>query len=292
MPRHSAGLSIVLAAATAAVAAALLAPAQAPATGKPRVAALQVALRAHGLYESTIDGLRGPQTRRGIRRFQRSAGLAVDGVVGPRTRKALGRLGRPRLGSRVIRAGRVGWDVAALQFALAWHGFPSGTFDGVFGPRTNDAVRRFQRFARLTVDGVVGPATLKALGGPRPSSPLSLSWPVDAPVTSGFGPRGARFHAGLDLAAKSGTAVGAARGGVVTFAGWNDGFGNLVVLANGSGVVTLYAHLSKLAVGPGARVDTGDVVGRVGSTGTSTGSHLHFEVRVRSASVDPLTALP
>jgi murein DD-endopeptidase MepM/ murein hydrolase activator NlpD len=284
MSRRSVGVPIVLAVA--------LAAAPAHAAGEAKIAALQVALRAHGLYESAIDGVAGPKTRRAVVRFQRRAGLAADGVVGPRTRRALGRLGRPGIGARVLRRGRVGWDVAALQFALAWHGYPSGVFDGVFGPRTDDAVRRFQQFAGLRVDGVVGNATLAALRGAPPASPLSLSWPVNAPVTSPFGPRGARFHAGIDLAAGLGTPVVAARGGVVTFADWNDGFGKLVVVAHGAGVVTLYAHLSEISVAPGSRLAGADVLGRVGSTGRSTGPHLHFEVRVRGAAVDPLTALP
>ena len=136
------------------------------AAGEAHVAALQVALHAQGFYRSSIDGVYGPRTRTAVRRFQRRAGLTVDGVVGPRTRRALGRLGRPKLGTRVLRRGHVGWDVAALQFALAGHGFPSGNFDGVFGPRTDDAVRRFQRFAGLAEDGIAGRATVGALRGP------------------------------------------------------------------------------------------------------------------------------
>jgi peptidoglycan hydrolase-like protein with peptidoglycan-binding domain len=259
--------------------------------GAPHVAALQVALASQGVYGATIDGVLGPKTRAAVRRFQRRAGLSVDGVVGPRTRRALGRLGRHRLGSRVLRRGRVGWDVAALQFALAWHGFAGGAFDGVYGPRTAEAVEGFQRYAGLAVDGIAGRATLRTLAGPLPSSPLSLAWPVDGGVSSGFGPRGRRFHEGLDLSAGKGTLVGAAAGGVVTFADWNDGFGRLVVVAHGSGVVTLYAHLSRFAVTPGTRVSTGDVVGRVGSSGHATGPHLHFEVHLRGAAVNPLTAL-
>src|SRR5919108_5136007 len=115
---------------TAAVAA-LLVALPAPAFGaSSRVAALQVALRHHGFYAGTIDGLAGPATATGVRRLQRRAGLVPDGIVGPRTRRALGALGRHPVGSRPLRAGHRGWDVAALQFALETHGFPCGPIDG------------------------------------------------------------------------------------------------------------------------------------------------------------------
>src|SRR6266508_3566297 len=99
-------------------------------------------------------GLAGPSTTTAVRRLQRRARIAVDGVAGPQTRTALGRYARHRFGTRLLNMGKSGWDVAALQFALATHGFPSGTFDGGFGPHTDAALRRFQRFANLGADGV------------------------------------------------------------------------------------------------------------------------------------------
>jgi peptidoglycan hydrolase-like protein with peptidoglycan-binding domain len=259
--------------------------------GSPSVAALQVALRAKGLYAATVDGLRGPRTSAAVRRFQRRRGLAVDGVVGPHTRHALGRLGRPRLGDRTLHSGLVGWDVAALEFELAWHGFPSGNFDGVFGPQVQAAVARFQRFAHIGVDGVAGPQTLLALRGPLPRLPVSLSWPLQARISSPFGPRGDGFHPGIDLAASYGTPIHAARAGRVIFAGWDDGYGRVVVLRNGYGVTSWYAHQSRIEVNVGERVAVGSVLGQVGQSGEATGPHLHFEVRVRGAAVDPLPAL-
>jgi peptidoglycan hydrolase-like protein with peptidoglycan-binding domain len=270
----------------------LAAPDVAAGAGHVNVAALQVALRARSLYTGTIDGYAGPQTHAAVRRFQRRAGLQVDGIAGPRTRRALGRLGRPPLGTRVIAPGAVGWDVAALQFRLAWHGFPSGAFDGVFGPRTQAAVLGYQRWAGLAVDGIAGPATLGSLRRHRiPASPLRVLRPVGGPIGDRFGPRGDRFHTGVDLLASTGTAVAAAASGRVIFAGYSaGGYGNLVVLRHRLGVSTWYAHLSRILVRLGQRLRRGAQLGRVGATGNATGPHLHFEVRVRGAAVDPRTA--
>jgi peptidoglycan hydrolase-like protein with peptidoglycan-binding domain len=266
----------------------LLQPAAAQAAGDPGVAALQGMLHARGLYMGTIDGIRGPATNKGVRAAQRRAGLEVDGIIGPLTRRAL-RL-RP-LGSRPLRDGAKGSDVLALQFALAWHGFPCGAFDGGFGPRTDAALRRFQHFAGLAADGVAGPNTLAALRLPSARAPLSLAWPVAGPATDGFGPRGGRFHAGIDIPAPTGTGVAAAAPGRVTWAGrLAGGWGLLVVIDHGD-ARTLYAHLSRIEVRVGELVQAGWQIGRVGATGDATGPHLHFELRVRGAAVDPMPAL-
>jgi peptidoglycan hydrolase-like protein with peptidoglycan-binding domain len=263
------------------------------AAGRPAVAALQVTLRHHHVYRGPVDGVIGPGTKAAVMRFQRRHGLAADGVVGPRTRRALGRFARHVLGSRTLAPGNTGWDVAELQFALAWHGFPNGSTDGGFGGHTERALIRFQRWAHLPPDGVAGPSTFRALRAPLPRCPISLAWPLQAPVGSPFGPRGTGFHPGLDLPAATGTPVGAAAPGRVIFAGFDaGGYGNLVEVAHGGGVVSMYAHLSAIGVRVGASVATGTRVGRVGATGEASGPHLHFEVRVRGAAVDPLPALP
>lgn len=261
------------------------------AAGDPGVAALQVGLHERGVYGGPIDGLRGASTERAILRFQRRHRLAADGLVGPHTRRALGRFGRHRLGSRLLRKGIGGWDVAALQFLLAQHGFPSGSFDGLYGSHTARAVRRFQRFAGLASDGRVGPATLSSLHRVPPAIPIPLLWPVHGTVTGAFGPRDDRFHAGIDISAATGTPVTAATSGRISFAGRDDGYGLLVVVAHAGGVRTLYAHLSGTRVHVRQRVRAGERIGSVGATGNASGPHLHFEARVRDAAVDPIPAL-
>jgi murein DD-endopeptidase MepM/ murein hydrolase activator NlpD len=185
-----------------------------------------------------------------------------------------------------------GWDVAALQFALAWHGYPSGTFDGRFGASTERALRRFQRWSGLPADGHARNSVVAALKAPLATCPIALASPVAGPYTELFGPRGARFHSGIDYPGRVGTPVTSAAAGLVTFAGWSaGGWGNLVVVAHSNGTRTLYAHLSSVAVSVGQRVATGERIGRIGASGHATGPHLHFEVRLRGAAVDPLTGL-
>jgi murein DD-endopeptidase MepM/ murein hydrolase activator NlpD len=285
-----------MAVAAAVVGIGLLAPAPAVARSA-NVAALQVALRAVHLYRGGIDGVEGPATRGAVRRLQRRKRLAADGIAGPRTRRALGRRGRPRLGSRPMRVGQRGWDVAALQFLLARRGFPAGSIDGGFGPTTRGALRRFQRAVGLAADGVAGPATLSALKRRRRRAavvggPVLFLRPLHAPLSDGFGYPGGRRHDGIDFRAPAGAPVGAAGRGVVELASWTSGgYGNLVVVRHRLGFETLYAHLSRIAASPGQVVVGHTRVGYVGSTGHATGPHLHFEVRHHGVPINPLPRL-
>jgi len=287
-------------AASALVLIALVSPA--PADASPaKVAALQSALQALHLYDGYVDGIEGPQTRRAILALQRRRGLAVDGVVGPRTRRALGWRGRPGLGSRPMRNGNRGWDVAALQYLLQRAGNGAGRADGLFGPLTEAAVKRAQEAAGLGVDGVAGPETLRALRGggggditgSPPSGPVRFLRPVAGPTGDGFGvDRGDHLHTGIDFPVPEGTPVGAAGVGTVIFAGYNTGgYGNLVVVQHRLGYTSWYAHLSSVAVASGQAVDGGTRIGYVGSTGYSTGPHLHFEVRRYDTPIDPAPLL-
>jgi murein DD-endopeptidase MepM/ murein hydrolase activator NlpD len=273
------------------VAWALLPVAAAPASGRAEVAALQVALRAAGVYGGDVDGIAGPGTKAAVREIQRRNGLGVDGIAGPQTRRAFGRLGRHPYGSRVLSSGAIGWDVAALQFKLSAHGFPSGPVDGGLGPRSTGALQRFQTWAGLPADGVAGPATLRALSAPPARSPVRLLWPVKAPLQGSFGPRGNAFHAGIDLPAPEGTPVTTAGFGRVVIASHDGGWGNFVVVEHRFGLRSLYAHLSSIHVSMGEAVAAGQRVGRVGSTGRAQGPHLHFELLLRGANIDPMSAL-
>jgi peptidoglycan hydrolase-like protein with peptidoglycan-binding domain len=264
------------------------------------VAALQVAMRGVHLYGGAIDGVAGPGTRGAVRRFQRRHGLAADGIAGPATRRALGRRGGPSLGSRAMRRGNRGWDVAALQFLLRRRGASPGSIDGGYGAGTSSAVRRFQARVGLGADGVAGPATLRALrrrASPRSGAgvlggPVLFFRPVRGPIGDGFGWRGSRPHQGLDFPVPAGRRVGAAGRGVTRFAGWNSGgYGYLVIVTHRLGYETWYAHLSRITTWPGERVTGGTRIGYVGSTGHSTGPHLHFEVRHNGTPINPMPRL-
>lgn len=133
---------------------------------------------------------------------------------------------------------------------------------------------------------------LRAYGSQSPAASMGL--PVQGGVVSSeFGLRkladdaAPRMHDGLDIAAPTGTPIQAALGGTVSHAGWIKGYGHSVILDHGDGTTTLYAHASELLVTPGDRVDRGAEIARVGSTGHSTGPHLHFEVRKEGRAVDP-----
>lgn len=128
----------------------------------PQIAGLQVALRAHGLYLAQIDGIAGPRTSAAVHAFQRRHRLPV-GPATTRTRLALGPLGQPLFGTRLLRRGDFGWDVAVLQFLLTRRGVYSGALDGYMGKQTSAALRRYQKLMHLNVDAVVGPRTLSAI---------------------------------------------------------------------------------------------------------------------------------
>jgi murein DD-endopeptidase MepM/ murein hydrolase activator NlpD len=123
-------------------------------------------------------------------------------------------------------------------------------------------------------------------------------WPISGQISSGFGwrqnpmgGRGTQHHDGIDIRAPRGTPIRATGGGTVVSAGWQNGYGNTVVISHGSGITTMYAHNTRNNVRVGQRVERGEIIAYVGSTGLSTGNHLHYEVRVNGRAVNPVPYL-
>lgn len=133
----------------------------------------------------------------------------------------------------------------------------------------------------------------------RERATIPSLWPVAGSLESGFGGRrnpfggsSLEFHSGQDIEAPSGTPISAAASGIVTYAGWMNGYGNLVIIDHGDGLTTRYGHQSHFVVKVGQSILRGEQLGFVGSTGRSTGPHLHYEVRVNDKPVDPVQYLP
>lgn len=145
--------------------------------------------------------------------------------------------------------------------------------------RLGDQIRVAQEAARRAAE---------QKGQAQTAAPGRLQWPASGPVTSPFGPRWGRMHTGIDIGAAMGSPVVAAAAGTVIVAGWADGYGNTVVVDHGGGMATLSGHQSQIDVTVGQSVTAGQQLGLVGSTGRSTGPHLHFEVRSNGTPVDPL----
>ncbi len=132
-------------------------------------------------------------------------------------------------------------------------------------------------------------STTTSVGASGAINGMSLQIPVGGSISSRFGARGSRSstHTGLDIATPSGTGVRPIAGGTVVFAGYKGSYGNLIIVDHGNGVSSYYAHLSAIYVGAGSGVSTGSTIGAVGSTGNSTGPHLHLEIRINGSPVNP-----
>ncbi len=132
--------------------------------------------------------------------------------------------------------------------------------------------------------------TAMTISGTKVALGITLTKPVSGIISSRFGVRSSirsSAHTGLDIATSTGTPVGAAASGTVTFAGWKGSYGNLMVITHSNGVQTYYGHCSKLYCSAGDTVSQGQTIAAVGSTGNSTGPHLHFEIRVNGVAYNP-----
>ena len=251
----------------------------------PNVAGLQTALKLKGYYRGEIDGLRGPLTSAAVRAFRRHVRLGSSSLIDRRTRSAMGVLGRPGYGTRLLRRGQVGLDVAALQFELRYHGFAAPA-DGVFGKGTALSLKRFQRFARVKADGVAGLTTYSALEQPPPTVPRLRS-PLSVLE------RTRRHGNAVEIACPYAAAVAASIGGKVIFAANRaGGYGYTVVIRNRRGLELLFAHLARIDVRRGERLVAGAAVGLAGWTGKKQPeASLRVELRLRGAQLDVYEAL-
>ncbi|MGH7816404.1 MAG: M23 family metallopeptidase [Candidatus Binatia bacterium] len=136
------------------------------------------------------------------------------------------------------------------------------------------------------------PALARSAPAPQELVDDGLLWPVSGTINSSFGPRGATFHDGIDIAAPEGTPIHAIERGEVVYSDQLRGYGNIVIIRHAAGMVSVYAHNQLNLVGEGQQVERGEVIATVGSTGRVTGPHLHFEIRKNNAAQDPLRYLP
>lgn len=128
--------------------------------------------------------------------------------------------------------------------------------------------------------------------GSRGNVEQNFNWPAQGVISSPYGLRWGRLHAGIDVAADYGDRISAAGGGVVTYAGWQDGYGLMIVIEHGRGWQSVYAHAGDLYVADGDIIRAGQCIASIGSTGNSTGPHLHFEIRYQGVPINPMQYLP
>jgi lipoprotein NlpD len=148
---------------------------------------------------------------------------------------------------------------------------------------------------QLPVDTIAPMGAVPVSSIPLPPAEVNgeiLLWPVSGAINSGYGPRGASFHDGIDIAAPEGTPVQAIERGEVIYSDQLRGYGNIVIVRHQGGIVSVYAHNQINLVREGQQVSKGEVIAKVGSTGRVTGPHLHLEIRKNNTAQDPLRYLP
>ena len=246
------------------------------------ITAVLVAVAA--LLVAGAPGAARARTRLGLRAKLRHGIRARLAVVRQRMRPALG-------AAAVI-----------VVLAVAVFGYGATTTGASDRPRmrlASASVASTSTTAAPTTTTTVAPTTTTTAPPPPPApAPVRAEtvavvssgfvWPARGPVWSGFGRRASGNHHGADIGAPSGAPIVAVLPGVVTFAGWEQGYGLEVRVDHGNGMSTLYAHMSRTFVRPGQRVGQGEQLGAVGSTGRVSAPHLHFEVRLGGVPQNPM----
>lgn len=264
---------------------------------------------AYGVSVDSIiaaNGLRNADLiQPGLRLLIPRAGAALPAqkpaVQKPAAQKAPSKAASPSK-TQPARQPRPAWVVVrqgqTLSEIAEEHGTSVSAFVRANGLRSAEFIREGQR---LVIPGrqVASRARRLTIASPVPVSRTQavvarvsgFLWPARGVLTSRFGWRSRRHHDGIDIASPYGTTVFAAKEGRVIFSGWYYGYGRAVIIDHGAGLTTLYGHSSALLVRSGQTVEAGQPIARVGSTGLSTGPHLHFEIRVNGRAVNPLKYL-
>lgn len=200
------------------------------------------------------------------------------------------RIGRVTLRESRAQASARRADVAErVNEIAAWQDAKQEAVDRI-GNRVNKfraMIRALEAEQKRIEDIISGRGTNSGTVYTGSTSSLGFAWPIRGNITSPYGPRGGGFHTGMDVDCDTGERIGASRGGRVIASEWGGGYGNMVIVDHGDGFSTLYAHQSRLLVSRGAQVSQGSVVGLCGSTGNSTGDHLHFEIRYNGSHRNP-----
>ena len=192
-----------------------------------------------------------------------------------------------KAGETLFRIGKA-YDVSVEELVRA---------NGIKDP---DRIRSGQRLfipgaTRELPAGTIAPAETAAIRREAPPIELPeeiLTWPINGTINSGYGARGAGFHDGIDIGAPEGTPIHAVEKGEVIYSDQIRGYGNIVIIRHAGGIVSVYAHNQINLVRDGQIVEQGEVIAKVGSTGRTTGPHLHFEIRKNNIAQDPMRYLP
>lgn len=247
-------------------------------------------------YGTTVDAIVAANGLSNARTIRAGTSVVIPGATTAQSKsKKTAARTKPGTKTIVVRIynGQTVWDVAQA------YGVSVEDIVAANGLRSPDFVKAGQRLVVPVQASTLSPrrvaAALAESAGSVASSAVALAqgfiWPARGRLSSGFGWRRLRHHDGIDIAAPHGAPITAARDGTVVFSGWYYAYGKTVIVNHGSGLQTIYGHASTVLVQRGEEVKKGQLIAKVGSTGRSTGPHLHFEVRINGRAVNPMKYL-